>query len=294
MNAPPLPAEVHHRLATAEGVLFDIDGCLVLFGQTPHDSIALPGAAAAITALRASGRAVAAFTNASAKTPAGIAAALHELGIPLDEHEILTPAAVAAEVITSRYADRPVLAFGGPGLLDVLHARGTALLDEDADPTDAAAVVVGWDTNFHRDRLQRAAEALWNGAELLTTSDAPSFASRGRPTAGVSGFIAHGLAHVTGAQVEILGKPSPTAMEMAARKLGVDHGKLLVVGDDLTLEIRMALAAGATAVLTTTGTHSATDAAAAPRATRPDLVVDGLPELLALWPEVDEADGGGL
>jgi phosphoglycolate phosphatase-like HAD superfamily hydrolase len=71
-------------------------------------------------------------------------------------------------------------------------------------------------------------------------------------------------------------------MDVIARRLGVEPGRLLVVGDDLTLEIRMARAAGAVAVLTTTGTHDAGDAGRAGPGDRPDLVVDGLPELLAL------------
>ncbi|WUH98334.1 HAD hydrolase-like protein [Spirillospora sp. NBC_00431] len=284
MSAPSHTAPIQDRLAATDGVLFDIDGCLALFGPTPDESVALPGAAETVERVRAGGRAVLAFTNASADTPAAIAAALGDLGIVLAEHEILTPAVVAAEVVARRYPRRPVLAFGGPGLLDVLADGGAALIDDAGDPTDAAAVIVGWDRRFCHDRLQRAARALWNGADLLVTSDARSFASRGRPTAGLSGFIAHGLAHVTGAGIEILGKPSPTAMRMAARRIGVDTTRLLVVGDDLTLEIQMGLAAGAAAVLTTTGTHSAADAAEAPAHRRPHLVVDGLPELLKIWP----------
>ena len=73
-------------------------------------------------------------------------------------------------------------------------------------------------------------------------------------------------------------------MTMAARRLGVDPPQMLVVGDDLSLEIAMGLAVGAVAVLTTTGTHAADDAAAAPPERRPHLVVDGLDELVAAWP----------
>jgi ribonucleotide monophosphatase NagD (HAD superfamily) len=71
-------------------------------------------------------------------------------------------------------------------------------------------------------------------------------------------------------------------MDVITHRLGLAPGRLLVVGDDLTLEIRMARAAGAVAVLTTTGTHDADDADRAVPSDRPDLVVDGLPELLAL------------
>jgi HAD superfamily hydrolase (TIGR01450 family) len=291
---PALTAELAARLGAVRGVVFDIDGCLALFGPGHDSGTALPGAAELIAHARACGHRVVAFTNASSKVPAALAATLRGLGLPLADDEVLTPAVVAAEIVEHRYRSRPVLAFGGPGLVDVLVERDVRL----ADPGEPgiAAVVVGWDTAFGRDRLQAAAEALWDGADLLVTSDAPSFASRGRPAAGVSGFIAHGLRHVTGAAIEVVGKPSPAAMDVIARRLGVDPARMLVVGDDLTLEIRMARAAGAVAVLTTTGTHDADDAGRAGPGDRPDLVVGGLPELLALldgagWPGAGPGPG---
>jgi len=278
--SPLAPAAgLEERLAAVRGVVFDVDGCLALFGPTHDGGTALPGAAETLAHVRAAGCAVVAFTNASSKPPPALAAALRRIGIPLADDEVLTPAVVAADVVARRYGDRPVLAFGGPGLLDVLAERDVRLADPGA-PAAAAAVLIGWDTDFGRDRVQLAAEALWAGADLLVTSDAPRFAARGRPAVGLSGFIAHGLRHVTGAPVEVLGKPSATAMAIIAARLAVDRERLLVVGDDLTLEIRMARAAGAVAVLTTTGTHSAQDAERAGEADRPDLVVDGLPELL--------------
>jgi NagD protein len=197
---------------------------------------------------------------------------------------VLTPAVVGAEVIRERYGDRPVLAFGGPGLVDVLAAAGVNLRP---GPHRAAAVVIGWDTAFGQEQLQRAAEALWAGADLFVTSDAGRFASSRGPLAGVAGFISSGLAHVTGQRYEVLGKPSAAAMSVAARRLGVPADRILVAGDDLTLEARMARGAGAVAVLITTGLHGEPEAAAAPPADRPDLVLGGLPDLMALWEKAD-------
>ncbi len=279
--------ELEARLAAVRGVVFDIDGCLALFGAAHDGGEALPGAVAAIELARARDCGIVAFTNASNSAPWVIAARLRELGIPLEDSDVLTPAVVAADVLTTRYRDRPILAYGGPGLLDVLQQEGSIQLADPKERAAVSAVVVGWDNSFGRDKMQRAAEALWDGADLLVTSDAPSFASHGSPMAGVSGFIAHGLQHVTGAAIEVVGKPSPTAMQMIARKLGVAPDRMLVVGDDLTLEMRMARAARAIAVLTTTGIHDARAAASASPADRPDIVVDGLPELVELWQGAD-------
>jgi HAD superfamily hydrolase (TIGR01450 family) len=273
------------RLAAVEGVVFDVDGCLVLSeGPGGAGGRALPGAVDAVDAVRRSGRKLVAFTNASNHTPAVVAADLQAVGLPFAAEDVLTPAVVGAQVIRERYGERPVLAFGGPGLVDVLAAGGVNLQPSGGR---AAAVVVGWDTRFGQEQLQHAAEALWAGADLFVTSDAGRFASSRGPLAGVAGFISSGLSHVTGQRYEVLGKPSAAAMAVAAHRLDVAANRILVAGDDLTLDVRMARSAGAVGVLITTGLHGEPDAAAAPPGDRPDAVLSGLPDLMALWEQAD-------
>lgn len=275
----PASPSLDERLADAEGVVFDIDGCLVLSDKPGgHGGQPLPGAVEAFTKVRASGRRIVVFTNASSQVPADIAAGLVQLGFPVVEQDVLTPSVIAAEVALKRFGSSPVLAFGGPGLYDVLEASGVVLADEE-HPLDAAAVIIGWDVAFTRDRLQASAEAIWNGAPLLVTSDARRFASATKPMAGVGGFIAQGLAYVTGCTYEVLGKPSKAAMSVATRRLGVAAERTIVAGDDLTLEVAMAKNAGALGVLVTTGVHGPDDAALLDAQNAPDLVVHGLLEL---------------
>lgn len=271
--------ELQTRLAAVRGVVFDVDGCLVLSDKPGGaEGYALAGAVDAVSRIMASGRRVVAFTNASSQTPADIASGLAKLGFGFSPQQVLTPSVVAAELIQDRFPGAPVLAFGGSGLIDVLTANGVVLADPDR-PEAAAAVVIGWDLNFGRDQLQAAAEAVWNGAPILVTSDARRFASATKPMVGLGGFIATGLSYVTDTGYEIVGKPSAAAMEMAARRLGCAPHEVLVAGDDLTLEVAMARAASAVGVLVTTGMHGATDADLAPDSRRPDLVIDQLAEL---------------
>ncbi len=273
------------RLAAVRGVVLDVDGCLILSSQPAgEDGIVLPGASAAVTELRDLGLPVLVFTNASSRPPAQIAASLADLGFDVGPDDVLTPSVVGAETILHRFGDRPALAFGGSGVVDVLREAGVNLVDPDADDAAARAevVLVGWDVGFDQRRLQVAAEAVWGGAPLLVTSDAPAFATAGGRTAGVGGFIANGLAYVTGADYEVLGKPSDAAIEIATRRLGIEPRELLVAGDDLSLEVAMARRAGGVGVLVTTGTHSRADAEAASDDRRPDLVVDSLAEATAL------------
>lgn len=292
------PRTLEERLAEVRGVMLDVDGCLVLSDKPAgaHGQL-LPGAAELIQAIRGSGRALVVFTNGSQQTPETIAQGLRATGLNIRDEEVITPAVVAAEVIACRHPGEPVLAFGGPGVTDQLRKHGIPTIDHDDafrhGPSKVAAVVIGWDTEFGRDKLQIAAEAVAAGAPIYCTSSAPTFASRARLNVGVSGFIATGLSHVTGQPYRLLGKPSPEAMEAIVARLGVAPEQILVLGDDLTLECSMARRHGALAGLVTTGTHSAEEAHNAAEDRTPDLVIDSLYEIIGMLESTPVLSGNG-
>ena len=72
-----------------------------------------------------------------------------------------------------------------------LVKRGVNLVDIDAaikgSKPEVAAVVIGWDTDFGKPKIQVAAEAILAGADLYCTSFSPAFARRTpRPPLSVS------------------------------------------------------------------------------------------------------------
>jgi len=289
----PISADARARLGSVRGIMFDIDGCLVISnGPGGDDGHPLPGAVEALAHARASGRSVCVFTNGTATPPAAIAAHLRSLGLDVYDGEVLTPAVVAADFIARTYGDQQILVFGGDGMLVEFGKRDVNLVDVSralaGEPIAPAAVVVGWDTEFGRSKLQLAAGAILGGARLYCTSDAPMFASRSELNVGVSGFITAGLQYVTGAEYEVLGKPSGHAMATIARTLRVAPEHVLVIGDDIRLEARMARAGGALGALVLTGTTTEADLASAPEASMPDFVVDALGDLVAHLVSADE------
>ena len=286
--------ELLARLSGVRGIMFDIDGCLVISdGPSGHGGSVLPGAKEALAQARATGRSVCVFTNGTAQKPSDIANTLRSLGLEVDDDEVLTPAVVAAEAMKARFGDQPLLVFGGDGVLHDFEKRGLNIVDQDSAlagvATHAVAVVVGWDIDFGRAKLQVAAEAIAAGAELFCTSDAPMFASHDRLNVGVSGFIVTGLAHVTGKPYSVLGKPSPEAMTVISRVLDARPEEILVIGDDLHLESVMARRAGAIAGLVLTGTSTFAALAEAPADVVPDLIVNNLTELVDLFTEAYRA-----
>jgi len=285
--------ELLQSLTNTNGVMFDIDGCLVISdGPAGQDGRILDGAAEAIEYMKSSGRKYCVYTNGTAQKPSDIAAHLRELGIDVPDELVLTPAVVAAEVIKDMYGDKPIMMFGGEGMLYDFVKRGVNLVDIDAaikgSKPEVAAVVIGWDTDFGKPKIQVAAEAILAGAALYCTSFSPAFASKDRLNVGVSGFITAGLLFVTETtEFEVLGKPSQHSMNIISRILDTPIPEILVIGDDLYLEASMARKSGAVAGLVTTGTSSAADAEKCAPELKPHLVVDSMLEFVAAFSDAD-------
>ena len=116
-------------------------------------------------------------------------------------------------------------------------------------------MVLGWTPQFGLPELEALVEAVWKGAMPYTMSDAPYFAGAKGRILGVSGAVSAMISHTTDVKPVVLGKPSTLGMDMIAAFTGNACTEMLVIGDDPTLEIRMARKAGAHAVGVTTGLY---------------------------------------
>lgn len=257
--------------------VFDIDGTLAMMDKAAGTYAALPGAVAALAALRARGLPVVAYTNGTFFPPEHYYPLLADAGLRLDPGHILTPAAVAARhLATSGY--RHVMVLGAEGTKAPLRAAGITVTEPSA-PGEAEALLVGWTHDFGAADLEAAARLVWAGAPVFATSVAPYFASAGGRMLGISGAIIAALQNATGATATVFGKPQTAGLDIAAEIAGTDPAEMVVIGDDPALEIAMARRAGALAIGVTTGVADAEAFAAALPDLRAHLV---LPDLLGL------------
>ena len=271
------------RAASAiRGLVFDVDGTLVLSDRSLGNYEVLPGAQAVLTKLRERGFPFVLLTNGSAYPPAEQAAKLRRIGLPVDDEQMLTPSSVAADLFARR-GFRRVLVLGGPGVGFALRAAGI----ETVQPGEPAAgrvdaVYVGWHPACSMPDIEAAANAIWSGAALYTASDVPFFATKGGRTLGYSYAIIGALRRLTRAPVTIVGKPSLHAMRYAARRLQLAVPGVGVVGDDPLVEVLMARRAHATAIGVTTGVTSAAVWRAQRELRRPHHVLRQLGDILKL------------
>jgi 4-nitrophenyl phosphatase len=268
------------RLRTVRGFVFDMDGTLVLGDRKNQGLLPLPGALELLGWLAERQVPYLVMTNGTTRTPEHYARLLRDLGFPVPEDGLLTPASGAVAALRDRGCER-VVVLGTEGLAGPVRDAGMTIVEPVGEP-DADAVLVGWYPEFTLPPLEAACHAVWGGAELFSASQSLFFATAAGRTLGTSRAICGMIEALTGVRPQIVGKPSVVLLRRAAERLGVAAQDLAVVGDDPALETRMAHAAGAFAIAVDTGVGQLADADSLPESERAHLELRGVDELLQL------------
>jgi 4-nitrophenyl phosphatase len=238
-------------------VLCDLDGVVWLAGEP------IPGSVAAIDRLRRAGWRVVFVSNSSAPTIAEHTAALGRIGIVADG-DVISSSTAAAELL---HVGERVLVAGGAGVFEAVTAAGA--LPFEGDDAEAVAegvdvVIVGLHRSFDYERLHLATRAIRDGARFVATNRDPLFPSPGGPVPG-GGSIVAAIATASGVEPETAGKPHPPMVRAVRRLLGdhaTDAQRLVVVGDQVSTDGRLADALGCRFAIVRTGN------------TGPEVVVD--------------------
>jgi HAD superfamily hydrolase (TIGR01450 family) len=278
--------------ASIGGIMFDVDGTLLLSDRSLGGYEVLPGAIETLSALRERSVPFVLLTNGSAYSPQEQAAKLRKSGFPVDDGQMITPSSVTADHM-SRRAVKRVLVLGTRGVGQALLEAGIqTTYTGEPGASDVDAVYVGWHPDCGMKDIEAACNAIWAGAKLYAASDVPFFATKQGRTLGYSFAILGAVRRLTKAPVILTGKPSLHALRFVARKLGVPTRKVCVVGDDPLVEAIMAHRGRATMLGVTTGMTTRDEWMRQPAARRPHGVLADLRELLSL-PTVGPATGGG-
>lgn len=276
MSATPLPR--------IRGLMFDVDGTLLLSDRALGGYEILPGAIEVLTALRERAFPFVLLTNGSNYPPAEQAAKLRRSGLPVEDAQMITPSSVAADYL-SRRGIRRVLVLGNRGVGHALMEAGIeTVYTGEPRAAEVEAVYVGWHPECGMKDIETAAHAIWSGAGLFSASDVPFFATRQGRTIGYSFAIVGAIRRLTRAPVTVMGKPSLHALRFVARRLGTRMPHVGVVGDDPIVESVMARRGGATALAVTTGMTSRDEWLRQPEKRRPHRILTELRELLNCTP----------
>ena len=251
------------------GWLFDLDGTIYLGERL------IPGADAAIAALRAAGRRVAFLSNKPLQTRAEYAAKLTRLGVPAAPDDVINSSLVLARYLRDRDPGAPVFVIGEPPMLDEMRAHGFEVRPDER----VRWVVIAFDRTFDYAKLNVALQAVKQGARLIATNpDRTCPVEGGGEIPDCAGMIA-AVEAVTDKKVEaIVGKPSPIILEVALAALGVPARDAAIVGDRIETDIVMGRRLGLGTVLVLSGVTRADDPRIA--AVAPDHVVGSVRDLV--------------
>jgi HAD superfamily hydrolase (TIGR01450 family) len=264
-------------LDDVRGFVFDVDGTLVHRGSDGRGR-PQPGAVEALQRIRSSGRPLVLFTNGSHVGPEAIAAGLREDGLPIGADEVLTPIESAVTYLRRRHRGRPALVFATADTLARMADAGIPL----AEGEEAKVVFVAHVDETDITSLERAARAVWRGAPLLTGSYARGYAGANGMIFSRGAMVTAAIAKVTGARPKVLGKPSRAAVAEVSVHLGLPTSELAVIGDDLGMDIALGRMGGSRTVLVRSGISGQIDLERVPERRRPDAVIEGVADLLAL------------
>ena len=209
-----------------KGLIFDLDGTLLLSDRSLGSYEILPGAAELLTELARRSVPFVVLTNGSAYPPAEQAAKLRRVGLPVRDECMLTPSSVAADLMV-RAGVRRALVLGSSGVGQALRdARIETLQVGERGERDVQAVYVGWYPECTMKAIEAACHAIWTGARLYVASDVPFFATKQGRTMGYSYAIVGAIRRVTRAPMILTGKPSLHALRFVARRLGLRRSRL--------------------------------------------------------------------
>jgi len=261
--------------------LVDLDG-VVYRGRHP-----VHGAVSHLVAARRRGLRLGYVTNNAARTPAEVAAHLRELGVALDDGDVVTAAQAAARLVAATVpTGSRVLVIGGPGLEHALEEHGLEPVRSLDD--SPAAVVQGFHRSIGWEQLAEGAYAVasglpWVASNLDRTVPTP------RGTAPGNGTLVAAVREATGATPQVAGKPEPALIDESVLRTRAERP--LMVGDRLDTDVSGAARWGMPSLLVLTGVTSLQGCVDAVGDERPDYVAGDLGGLLAVHTPVT-VDGG--
>ena len=247
-------------------ILLDVDGVLHVSGEP------IPGAADAVSRLRADGHRLRFITNTTTRSRARLAEELRSAGFELEDAEVQTTADAAVQALRGRR----VLALTMQGIVGDLD--GIDLVGEGADAVLLGGADETPETNlvFSYMNLARAFAELELGADLYCLHKNRWWQTARGPLLDAGAFVA-GLEWAAEVEATVLGKPSPAYFTAAVEALDADPERAWMVGDDLESDIAGAHAVGINTVLVRTGKFRP-DAVEASRV-QPDGIVSSLGQL---------------
>ena len=227
--------------------LFDLDGVLTAGKEAPVKL----GGTKVINEIRSKGKKFFVLTNDSTDTVETVLARLRKFDIPVKKEEILSSAKLTAQYVAKKHPKGRYFLVGERGLEEELNRKGLRR----TRGTKADVVVVGLDRWLTYNKLDKAGEAVRNGASLVACHYARLYMFKNRVAMAV-GPIVKAIEYASDKKAVAIGKPSRLMFELALEQAGCRPEDAVMVGDQEETDIIGAKKMGITSIIVKTGVYS--------------------------------------
>ena len=260
------------RLKSVRHVVLDMDGTIYLGGRLFAETLPF------LATLKELGIGWDFLTNNNSKSRADYVESLGQMGIVVEAEQVVMSTDACVATLRRDYPEvRRIFVLGTSGMKKDLEGAGFEVVSEEG----CDAVVVGYDTSLNYESLCRAAYWIGQGKPYLATHPDLVCPTEMKTILPDCGAICALLESATGRKPDqVSGKPNPAILEAVMNLRGLTAGEVVMVGDRIYTDMRMAREAGVLGALTLTG-EATRDEVTAP-ASAPDLIINDLGELEAL------------
>jgi len=232
------------------GLIVDLDGVVWRGGKPISENIE------ALRILRNAGAKIVFLTNNSTRSRRLYSQLLTSiLGFKVKPEDVVTSAYAAAKWLKENMGSSKVYVVGEEGLVEELVGEGhTIVTISEAKSCKADVVVVGLDRNLTYEKLLAAHTLIkWCNKPYIATNIDATVPMEKTDMPGAGAILA-ALEKSTGKKpVYVVGKPNPWIVEMILSQLKLDRREVLLVGDRLDTDIKVAVEVGIDSLLVYTG-----------------------------------------
>lgn len=227
--------------AKIKGIIFDIDGVLEYQGKV------YPEAVRTLESLRDRGIATRLLTNSTLKSRKSCAEKLRQLGFPVYDDEVITASYATATYLKEKKTRSCWVMLEGEGLEEF---QGFP-----KDMENPEYIVVGDNrSKFDFKHLNKALRLLLKGGALIGMQSELTDTSLGEPELNVGSWVRM-LELASGVKATYIGKPSEYVFDLTLKTMGLGKNEVVMVGDQISTDIKGAKAFGIRSILIKTGEY---------------------------------------
>ena len=250
------------------GFMIDMDGTVYKGG------IPIPGAVDFIESLKSHGIPFVFLTNNSAHRRTHYLEKLLRMGFDVTLDNVLTSTVATARFILSQRPGARVYPIAADDVIDDLKASGLDIVDSDPD-----VVLLAFDRTITYEKINKGYRFIMEGAELIATHPDDLCPTEDFYDVDIGPFIRM-FEQMSGTSAIVIGKPNRSMLEMAASEMDCDIDDIVMVGDRLYTDIRMAVDAGVVSVAVLSGETTEKDIAESP--IKPTFVCNSVIDILSV------------